>query len=197
MEAVGKRAQNKRMMRENLIVKARELFTAKGFEFTTVADIVEACNIGRGTFYNYFDDVKEIFDAVVNDINARMLEHMERNKKEVKGIYNILYTSFINYFEFVSQIDLKKFHEKNLSYIRSTTYGSDAVQSLIRQLQQDLKNEDATCDFREDYEIELLSYIMVGAPAELFLNSLIIKNEVSNKQMASFLAKLISNSYRK
>jgi len=199
MSTSGKRAQNKERIRASLLKEAQRLFSKKGFDQTTVADIVEACQIGRGTFYNYYEDVKDIFDAVVDQITSEIHEHIKEGRRDVKGIYNFLYASFMAYFDFVSQPQMKSFHKKNLSYIRSTSYGSKSNKKFILDLQKDIKERGMDIDFKfnADHEVHLFSHILVGAPTELFLNSLVSKKKISTNQMADFLAKLLSLPYQK
>ncbi len=51
--------------RDKLIEVARQLFTYKGVENTTMNDIAAASDKGRRTIYTYFKSKREIFDAVV------------------------------------------------------------------------------------------------------------------------------------
>jgi AcrR family transcriptional regulator len=47
--------------RERIFRIATELFAEKGFENTTVSDITEAADIGKGTFFTYFPTKEAIF----------------------------------------------------------------------------------------------------------------------------------------
>ena len=44
---------------------SERLFTSKGYEKTTVNDILEGVGIGKGTFYHYFKSKEEVMDAVI------------------------------------------------------------------------------------------------------------------------------------
>lgn len=189
---MGKRETNKIMIRKRLLEEAMRLFSEKGFDQTTVADIVEAAGIGRGTFYNYFQDVKSIFNAVVDQMNVEIQALIKDARKESKGIYELLYASFKTFLEYVSREDLAGFHRKNQAYIRSTSYGSQSVRQLVSDLHHDLKSGKVIGQFKEDYEFQLLSYVLVGAPAELFLNIHSTHLNISNHQIADFLAKMFT-----
>ncbi|MDR1513174.1 MAG: TetR/AcrR family transcriptional regulator, partial [Propionibacteriaceae bacterium] len=56
---------------------ATELFTRKGYEATTVDDVLEAVGMGKGTFYHYFKSKDEVLEAVVDRVVARVVEHVE------------------------------------------------------------------------------------------------------------------------
>ena len=47
--------------REKIFRVAMELFTKNGFENTTVSEITEAADIGKGTFFTYFPTKEAIF----------------------------------------------------------------------------------------------------------------------------------------
>lgn len=47
--------------RERIFRVAMELFKYKGFENTTVAEITEAADIGKGTFFTYFPTKESVF----------------------------------------------------------------------------------------------------------------------------------------
>jgi AcrR family transcriptional regulator len=50
----GRRARRSAATRESLFRAALDLFALQGFAETTVEDITEAADVGKGTFFNYF-----------------------------------------------------------------------------------------------------------------------------------------------
>src|SRR5271156_999597 len=50
----GRRARRSAATRESLFRAALDLFALRGFAETTVEDITEAADVGKGTFFNYF-----------------------------------------------------------------------------------------------------------------------------------------------
>jgi AcrR family transcriptional regulator len=62
-----------RETRERIQKAALELFTARGLDETTVADITIAADVGKGTFFTYFPSKQ----AVLHDVAAGLLEQME------------------------------------------------------------------------------------------------------------------------
>lgn len=46
--------------RSELIATAQQLFYSKGYESTSVSDIVKAVGVAQGTFYYYFDSKTEM-----------------------------------------------------------------------------------------------------------------------------------------
>lgn len=64
---MGEKSQQKR---KYILERAREVFYAKGYRAVTMKDIVEACGISRGGLYLYFSNVKELFEAVLEEERA-------------------------------------------------------------------------------------------------------------------------------
>lgn len=62
----GKRqAATKDERRASLIDAARRVFGEKGYHAATVDDITRAANVGKGTFYLYFQEKREIYYEVI------------------------------------------------------------------------------------------------------------------------------------
>ena len=59
--------------RSELIAAARQLFYTKGFERTSVSEIVKAVGVAQGTFYYYFDSKQAILEALVGELTAQRL----------------------------------------------------------------------------------------------------------------------------
>ena len=64
--------------RKRITEKAIELFKEKGYENTTVKDIINACGITKGTFYYHFpnkDEITfEIYDNIFNDFSDTLID---------------------------------------------------------------------------------------------------------------------------
>ena len=59
----GRRQRRSAETRERLFRAALKLFTEKGFAETTVEDITNAADVGKGTFFNYFPSKEHILIA--------------------------------------------------------------------------------------------------------------------------------------
>ena len=74
------RTSKKRDVRLNEILDAAELlFIGKGYEQTTINDILAKVGIGKGTFYHYFKSKEEVMDAVIE----RMVESLKAAAKAI------------------------------------------------------------------------------------------------------------------
>jgi AcrR family transcriptional regulator len=57
--------------RSELIAYAQKLFYSKGYESTSVRDIVDEIGVAKGTFYYYFDSKTAVLEAVVDELIAQ------------------------------------------------------------------------------------------------------------------------------
>jgi len=64
--------------RKELIDTAERLFLEKGYDRTTVNDIVEEINVAKGTFYHYFKSKPEILAPIIEK-NIAILEEQFRS----------------------------------------------------------------------------------------------------------------------
>jgi AcrR family transcriptional regulator len=69
----SRRERRSAEIRERLFRSALELFAQKGFAETTVGDITEAADVGKGTFFNYFPSKDHILLAF-SDMQLGKLE---------------------------------------------------------------------------------------------------------------------------
>ncbi len=58
--------------RAQLLRAAREVFARVGYHHAGVSDIVAAAGVARGTFYNYFDSKRAVFQAVLQDMTLEI-----------------------------------------------------------------------------------------------------------------------------
>ena len=76
----GRRERRRTEIRERLFRSALRLFAERGFMETTVEDITEAADVGKGTFFNYFR-TKEHVLATFGAERLASIEHaLERAK---------------------------------------------------------------------------------------------------------------------
>lgn len=62
-ERPGRRERKREEMRERIFRTALKLFATRGFAETTVEDITEAADVGKGTFFNYFPSKEHVLFA--------------------------------------------------------------------------------------------------------------------------------------
>jgi len=58
--------------RERLLDAARTLFGERGFDGTSIQAVLEASGVARGALYHHFHSKAELFDAVLETVNAQL-----------------------------------------------------------------------------------------------------------------------------
>lgn len=187
---LGKREFHKQQVRERILQESFILFADNGFDKTTVSDIVDNCDIARGTFYNYFPDMNTLFDALINELNQKIVESIQHTRKSTSNLYDYLYGTFKSYFDLISSTQMIQFHIVNQAHIRKSSYQSDLIKVIVKNLNRDLKSDLNVKAFNQKYEFLLLSYMLVGSPPELFLATHTTNIKLSSEKLATFLAKL-------
>ena len=64
LEMMGRRERRSCETRERLFRVAMNLFRDHGFQKTTVEDITEAADVGKGTFFNYFPSKEHVLSVL-------------------------------------------------------------------------------------------------------------------------------------
>src|SRR5512145_2974577 len=86
--------RRQKQTRERIFRVAMELFQKKGFEQTTVSEITEAADIGKGTFFTYFPTKEAIFrqpgEMAIEAMTIAAQEGLEKDKPLAKTLKNVL-----------------------------------------------------------------------------------------------------------
>ena len=75
---VARAARLRAARRTQVLAVARRVFAERGYHATSVADIIEAAGIARGTFYLYFVSKRAIFDELLDNLFAMLTAVLRR-----------------------------------------------------------------------------------------------------------------------
>jgi AcrR family transcriptional regulator len=83
--AAGRREERKAENRAKLLAAARKVFAEKGLGAATARDIVRETDLATGTFYNYFRDKEQVFQALLEESaeRARAVVRIERRNLDI------------------------------------------------------------------------------------------------------------------
>ena len=70
MERQARRAQ--------VLRHAKRIFARKGYHRTNVADIIARARIARGTFYLYFQNKKDLFEELLEQVVNELTQRVQR-----------------------------------------------------------------------------------------------------------------------
>jgi len=92
---MGRRERHRAETRERIFRAALRLFAERGYLQTTVEDITEAADVGKGTFFNYFRTKEHVLarygEERIEEIE-RSLERARGGKEPVLGVLEELAT---------------------------------------------------------------------------------------------------------
>jgi len=60
--------------KKHVLNKAHELFIEKGFQATSIQEILDSSGISKGTFYNYFSSKNELLISIFKEIYSELGE---------------------------------------------------------------------------------------------------------------------------
>ena len=78
----GKLQRQKQEKKESLVDASYDLFLKKGFNKTSIDDIVKKANVAKGTFYLYFKDKSDVMENIVLRMSSRILVEAYRAADE-------------------------------------------------------------------------------------------------------------------
>ncbi|WP_435135072.1 TetR/AcrR family transcriptional regulator [Formosa sp. A9] len=183
------REEKKKKTRASILKASLKLFSEKGLENTSISDIVEVSNIGRGTFYNYYKTSTDVFCDILETLNQDIDRDIKAAQAGVTDVYQFLFVSFKAYFDLVSTEDMVLFHMHNQNQIRKLSYTSDSIINVVNNLKDSLmKFEHITFKSTEFYK--MFSLVAISSASELFICLHQGYFETSKDTMAHFLADL-------
>ncbi|MFH9420664.1 TetR family transcriptional regulator [Streptomyces sp. NPDC017529] len=119
----GLRERKKQRTRDALIRSALELFTAHGYEETTIDEIAEAVDVSQRTFFRYFASKEEVVFAVQEMVEARFMEELERRPSAevpLEALRNAVLTSWDEIGDAIRTVIPLELHMRTYRMIEST-----------------------------------------------------------------------------
>jgi AcrR family transcriptional regulator len=137
-ERAGRREQNKAENRAALLKAARSVFAEIGYGAAGVRDIVRRTDLASGTFYNYFKDKAEIFEAVVREMTLELIRRHRSGRARARTAEEFFRSHFSTYLHFVvNDPEILAFGRANVTPIRAL-FDKPDLQSMARALLDDV-----------------------------------------------------------
>lgn len=87
--------------REKLLRAAEKVFGKKGYYETSVVNITQEAGVGQGTFYNYFQSKKEVFDALIQMYSRELRFKIKEEMKDAENHEDAQRKGFQAFFRWV------------------------------------------------------------------------------------------------
>ena len=88
---MGRRERRAAETRVKLFRSALQLFSERGFANVTVEEITEAADVGKGTFFNYFETKDHVLGVLAEIQVSKLHEAIEATGKGKKPLRTVLY----------------------------------------------------------------------------------------------------------
>ena len=182
----------KKQNREIILNAARETFAKKGYDNSSVREIIGSTDLGSGTFYNYFPDKLSVFKAIneriVADFSSYFLLKIERSNTFEEAVQ----ISFSSWFNWISnQEHHHLFIKNNKKYLLDLKWLStkskeykifyDNLLNFVLQLSKKTKFPD------NDISFMVTSVIAVATNLG---DEMLSRQDISPKDATDFATKL-------
>ncbi|MCF8261043.1 MAG: TetR/AcrR family transcriptional regulator [Melioribacteraceae bacterium] len=95
------RRDRERLFKRNEILNASlRIFAEKGFKQTTLDEIAEVSEYGKGTIYNYFSNKEEIYTAIMEEVSFIFSSRIKEIYSENLSVFDFLTNLTKMFFEF-------------------------------------------------------------------------------------------------
>jgi len=164
--------------REKIIQSAKELFSKKGYNHTTVEDIVKHAGLSKGAFYFYFKSKDQLMEELINSMAERTKEIMRRwlNKglsaeEMIRGhirdflieCYQDRHIAYVFFFELLcNREEFKRLHKRHME---------DIVALLTKMVEKGYKEDEFRCG-----SVRTLVNLIVGYMRLLYMERLLLNN---------------------
>jgi AcrR family transcriptional regulator len=97
--------EHKEQRRQQILEAAARVFIRKGYEPTTLKDIVEEADMSRGWIYLYFQTKEQIFEALMQKLDDEGIEETEQLIRQSRSLWEAIETSLTLHIKQISEID--------------------------------------------------------------------------------------------
>jgi AcrR family transcriptional regulator len=95
LKGMGRRERRAAETRLRLFRCALQLFAARGFPNVTVEDITQAADVGKGTFFNYFESKDHVLGVMAEIQLGKVHEAAVHAERSDQAIHSVLHSLFL------------------------------------------------------------------------------------------------------
>lgn len=143
--------------RNEILDTAQGLFNTKGYDASTINDILNEIGIAKGTFYHYFKSKEEVLDAINERIGYVIMERVEAiaNDKQLSSEDKLLRMFLsMQISEDVGEELLEGMHkpENALMHQKSLKLMVNLLApQLAKVVKEGIEKQEFVCDYPEEY----------------------------------------------
>jgi AcrR family transcriptional regulator len=95
-----RKEREREFKKKEILSAAVKLFAEKGYEYTTLDDIAEAAEFGKGTLYNYFQNKEDLYLAILEEIFGSFLSKLKEISETTNSFRDFIYKFTKNVMKF-------------------------------------------------------------------------------------------------
>jgi AcrR family transcriptional regulator len=180
LQGMGRRQRRAAETRLRLFRCALRLFGERGFPNVTVEDITEAADVGKGTFFNYFESKDHVLGVMAEIQLGKIREATTLAESGKPTIYSVLHRLFLRVAEepgrspdlaralitsFLASERVRKLIDYNMSEGRKMVAQVVAEGQKRGEIDPRLKKEKVALQLQQAFMGTLLLWSLQGGPA--------------------------------
>jgi AcrR family transcriptional regulator len=176
----------------NRIIKtSKSLFAKKGFHATSTNEIILKAKIATGTFYQYFDSKRDLYNYLVQDYRSRIFKTIRESTQAYTSREDIEYYGIKAYLDFVIRDRLaykiiweSLFVDEEFFF----NYYSSFAKRYVDQLEK-------TDQINHNIDLEVMSFTLIGISNFVGIQLLSKKNhlEIDTNFYVTEIMKILKN----
>ena len=199
------RVVDKEEKRIKIIQAAIHVFAQKGFNRTKAIDIAKAAGVGKGTLYEYFRSLNEIFAAAFNDFLKQMdtaihyqLDKESDPQKQIELFVKITFNEFLNAGELAKvMMDFWAEGIRTRSDEILNTINLDEMYSKYRTLLSGIIKSGIKQNVFRNVDPNLTASMMIGVLDGLYLQYIMNPNVFDFNKMSQTLIDIFLNGIKR
>jgi len=180
LQGLGRRQRRAAETRVRLFRCALQLFAERGFPNVTVEDITEAADVGKGTFFNYFESKDHVLGVMAEIQLGKVREAATLAQSGKQTIYSVLHRLFLRVAEepgrspdlaralissFLASEGVRRLIDRNMSEGRTMVAKVVAAGQKRGEIDPRLKKERVAIQLQQAFMGTLLLWSLHGEPA--------------------------------
>lgn len=186
-----------RQKNESIILKAAfELFSTRGYDATSVTDIIRVGGLSRGTFYSYFQSKEEIWERMVGLFAERIRKQLAKERRRAADIREFTYKTFTGCAKVLMHESYLDVLIRNQWMFRNTILSTSFLHSVYSDLENDITHFPEFAHLTAD-QVKMMSFSMVATAIELIFQTHINQYEFSPRELGQFFSSLFTGGNQK
>ena len=180
LQGLGRRQRRAAETRLRLFRSALQLFAEHGFPNVTVEDITEAADVGKGTFFNYFESKDHVLGVMAEIQLGKVREALTLSESGKQTIYSVLHRLFLRVAEepgrspdlaralissFLASEGVRCLIDRNMSEGRKMVAQIVAAGQTRGEIESHLRKEKVAIQLQQAFMGTLLLWSLQGRPA--------------------------------